>query len=404
MSGEPRRPIRVALVGEYPAREDAIHEGGVQSVTHVLAHALAARDDIECHVVCATHVPTGGDRRVGRLAVHFVSRPAVPRLLTLRSWDVPRLIRAIRAVAPDIVHGQGQDRHGLAAIAAGLPNVITPHGVIFQESRLLQRGRFDLVGAWKKRMLDGGEREVFARARDMVMISPYLARVYGAMLTARQHAIENPVNPVFFEIARRPEPGRLLFVGMVSPRKCVPDLVEAIARMPRTLSRDGSSFAPRLRIVGPIASDELAAALRARIAEHRLEAAVDLVGAVDQAALVEEFAQAELLLLASREETAPQVIAQAMACGLPTVASAVGGIPELLEGGRSGVLFPFGDTTAAARAIESLLTRPEELHQLSIRARAAADARFRPDEVAAQTVAVYSEILARSGKGTVAAR
>ncbi|MFN8548008.1 MAG: glycosyltransferase family 4 protein [Candidatus Eisenbacteria bacterium] len=391
-----RRPIRVALVGEYPAREDAIHEGGVQSVTHVLAHALAARDDIDCHVVCATHAPTGGDRRVGPLSVHFVSRPPVPRLLTMRSWDVPRLIRAIRAIAPDIVHGQGQDRHGLAAVAAGFPSVITPHGVIFQESRLLQHGALDLIGAWKKRMLDGGEREVFARARDMVMISPYLARVYGAMLSARQHSIENPVNPAFFSIERCPEPGRLLFVGMVSPRKCVPDLVEAMARLPRALSRDGASVAPRLRVVGPIASEELASTLRARIAAHGLEAAVDLVGAVDQATLVDEFSRAELLLLASREETAPQVIAQAMACGLPTVASAVGGIPELLEGGRSGVLFPFGDTAAAAAVIESLLTRSSELRQLSERARAAAAARFRPDEVAAQTVAVYREILARS--------
>lgn len=380
--------LRVALVGDYPVVEDAIHAGGVQSVTHQLAHALARRDDVECHVICATRGVTEREVRQGALQVHFLPRLPLPRLATARLHDVPRLLRRIRALRLDIVHGQGQTRHGLAAVRCGLPAVVTPHGVIFVESRLLQRHGLDAVGAFKRALMDRNEREVFRRARDMILISPYLREIYGPMLTARTHAIENPIEPVFFDLPRAPEPGRLLFAGTVVPRKCVHDLVAALAALDRP--------DVRLRVAGPLVDPASVERVRRCAAEGRVAERVELTGALTQAELRDEFARAEILLLASREETAPLVIAQAMACGLPVVASAAGGVPHMVRDGETGLLFPFGETRACADRIRRLLDDPAWRARLAATAQAEARQRFHPDAVAAQTVAVYREILGRA--------
>jgi glycosyltransferase involved in cell wall biosynthesis len=384
-AGQPA-PLRVALVGEYPVAEDAIHAGGIQSVTHGLAHALARRDDVECHVVCATRGMPSLERRVGRLHVHFVPRPPLPYLATCRLHDVPRLVRRIRALQPDIVHGQGQDRHGLAAVRCGLPAVVTPHGVIFVESRLLKRHALDAAGAARKHLLDRTELETFRRASDMIIISRYLPDIYGALLTARAHFVENPIDPAFFEIARAPEPGRLLFTGTIVARKQVPDLVAALALRPEP--------ALHLRIAGPLSDPASVARVREAIAAHGLAPRVTLTGPLSQTQLLDEYARAEMLLLSSREETAPQVIAQAMACGLPVVAASSGGVPYMVREGETALLFPVGDAAACAARILELHASTELREAIATRGRLEARQRFHPDAVAGQTVAVYRQVLA----------
>ncbi len=390
--GLTRPRLRVALVGEYPLREDEIDQGGVQSVTHQLAHALARHEDVECHVICAARGAAGCDRRIGALHVHFVPRLPLPRLATCRLHDAPRLVRVIRALHPDVVHGQGQDRHGLASVQSRLPCVVTPHGVIHVESRLLRRNALDLSGGLKKWLLDRTEREVFRRAGDMILISPYLEKAYGPLLTARKHPIENPIDPAFFGLDRRPERGRLLFVGTVVPRKCVPDLVRALAEATRenVAAQDGRM---RLVIAGPLPDPGCVRQIEEAVQANRLAESVTLTGSLSEGALREEYGRAEMLLLSSREETSPQVIAQAMACGLPVVASSVGGVPYMVQDGRTGLLYSFGDVSGCARAIRRLHENPGLLATAGTQARGEALARFHPDAVAEKTIAVYRQIV-----------
>lgn len=394
------RRLRVVLVGDYPCGEDTI-QGGIQSVTHNLAQALARRDDIECHLVAAMHGAAADYHRTGNLHVHFVSRLPLPRLLTCKMRDVPSLVRVIRGIKPDVVHGQGQDRHGLAALRAGFPNVITTHGVTFVESRLLKRHRLDLIGAMKARMLVGWEREVFAHAKEMIMISRYLPNIYGPMLRARTTFIDNPIDPAFFSLARSPVPGRLLFVGSVVPRKCVHDLVRALFHVRQRViqsadSAQGWKSGLHLRIAGPLLHSSAEALLRRTISELDLDQHVTLLGSVTEAELMDEYSRAQVLMVSSREETSPQVIAQAMACGLPAIASAVGGIPAMINDGVSGLLFPFGDTEQCANQILRLLQDEALLDSISRYVRVEALQRFHADSVAEQTVNVYRRAIFES--------
>jgi glycosyltransferase involved in cell wall biosynthesis len=395
--------LRVALVGEYPISEESIQEGGIQSVTHALAHALARRPDIECHVVAAMNGATIKYRRVGELHVHYIRRLNLPRLVTQRIHDVPALVRLIRSINPDIVHGEGQDRQALAALGAGFPTVITPHGVLFIESRMMRQHSLDITGALRQYLITGMEREVFRRASDMIIISRYLPQIYGALLRARTHFIENPIGQEFFQVRRSPEAGRLLFVGTVVPRKRVQDIVAAVAQVLSMPESSGSSSQWRnglqLRIAGPLVDTGSEALLRSTIESTGLQQRVILLGPVSQSQLLDEYARAQILVLASKEETAPQVIAQAMACGLPTVASAVGGIPAMVREGETGLMFPFSDTQALAKQLFRLLSDSQLRKAVETRIVLEGRERFHPDSVAAQTVAVYREILARNDNG-----
>ena len=397
--------LRVALVGEYPITEESIQEGGIQSVTYALAHALARRPDIECHVIAAMKGATTKYRRIGELHVHYIRRLDIRHLvyLNMRIFDVPALVRLIRSINPDVVHGEGQDRHALGALSAGFPTVITPHGVLFIETRMLPRHWLDIAGylRFRQYLIDDMEREVFKRARDMIITSRYLPQIYGTMLQARQHFIDNPIGQEFFQVPRSPEPGRLLFVGTVVPRKRVQDIVAAVAQvlnMPASSNAQWTSNL-QLRIAGPLLDAGSEALLRSTIESTGLQRRVTLLGPVSQSQLVDEYARAQILVLASKEETAPQVIAQAMACGLPTVASAVGGIPAMVHDGESGLLFPFSDTQAFAKQLFRLLNDSQLREAMETRIVREGRERFHPDSVAAQTVAVYREMLSRKNNG-----
>jgi glycosyltransferase involved in cell wall biosynthesis len=277
--------------------------------------------------------------------------------------------------------------------------------VLFLESRFLKRGTFDPIGALRQRLLTDAEREVFRRARDMIIISRYLPDIYGSMLQARTHFIENPIGGEFFRIHRRPEVGRLLFVGTVVPRKRVHDLVAAVATLLRMAETNGMPIPAwhsrlELRVAGPLLDPGSEALVRGAIETASLRDKVSLLGAVSQSGLLDEYARAQVLLLASREETAPQVIAQAMACGLPTVASAVGGIPAMLRDGDTGLLYPLSDVDACARQIFRILNDANLRSTIEDKITRQARERFHADSVAQQTAAVYHELASRTLAGS----
>jgi len=85
------------------------------------------------------------------------------------------------------------------------------------------------------------------------------------------------------------------------------------------------------------------------------EGAFEFLGEVDRDRIPSLLAEADMLVLPSRDEGLPLVLIEAMAAGIPTIASAgVGAIPEVVIDGETGLLIPAGDVTALARAIETL--------------------------------------------------
>ena len=162
-----------------------------------------------------------------------------------------------------------------------------------------------------------------------------------------------------------PSGSSLLSVGAVTPLKGYDVLAAALRRL--------EDLAWTCRGVGSTAIEPFFAAT--------LPDTVRLTGPMTRAQLDATYAEADLLVLASRAETYGMVVTEALARGVPVVASDVGGVREAL--GDGGVLLPPGDADALAAALRRWLTSPEHRATLRAAARARRDSLTGWDRTAA---------------------
>lgn len=177
------------------------------------------------------------------------------------------------------------------------------------------------------------------------------------------------------------------FVGRLAPEKQVPLLLEAFARM---------TVSPRrLRLAGSGPCEEECRTLAAVLAPGR---DVSFVGPVAQQELPDFLAGVDALALSSNYEGTPIVLMEAMAAGLPVVAPAVGGIPDLVEHEVSGLLVPPGDPLALARALDRLAQDPGLRAELGRAGARTVEARFNSAHVAREMSEFLQEATAPAAR------
>lgn len=145
-----------------------------------------------------------------------------------------------------------------------------------------------------------------------------------------------------------PDGGALLCVGAVTPGKGQDVLVAALSRV--------ADLPWRCACVGSLTvSPEYAERVQRDARHHRLDDRIVLTGALVGDDLASRYAAADVLVLPSRAETYGMVVTEALARGLPVIASDVGGVPEALgaapSGARPGLLVPPGDVLPLAEAL-----------------------------------------------------
>jgi glycosyltransferase involved in cell wall biosynthesis len=138
----------------------------------------------------------------------------------------------------------------------------------------------------------------------------------------------------------------LVYVGVLVPRKGVHVLLDALAA--------AAPDSAHLWLIGRATNAAYAAELRAQVDRLRLGAQVTFVDHLSQAELATYMQQARVLVLPTFSEGMPKVVVEAMLCGIPVIASAVDGIPEILEDGVHGFLVPPGDMGALSVALQRI--------------------------------------------------
>ncbi len=181
----------------------------------------------------------------------------------------------------------------------------------------------------------------------------------------------------------------ILGIGRVVPQKGFDVLLDAYA-----LLAQARPDAPDLIIAGDGPERER---LQAQVSDLGLTGRVHLIGRADRATAVALFKGCAIFVLPSRQEPQGIVNLEAMICGKPVVAARVGGVPEVVLDGETGLLVPGEDAPAFARALEALLADPARAHALGEAGRARAEARFTWARIADQYFDIYQSVKKRGG-------
>ncbi len=379
--------MRIAILSEYPLAPDRV-VGGLEAVARELAAGLAAGGGVEVHVLSfhgGLAVPSTG--RVGDVHVHRFALPRRWGNVTRGAAERRATLTRLREIRPDVVHALGLGPKALAAADSGLPWLVTVNGIQSVEART--------TGGWKNRIraavIGGMENAGLRRATDVVVPNAMVADLIRDRLgSARVHVLENPVDDRFFDIAPAGDPSRVVCVGRLLPLKAPEDLIEAAWR----LHAEGQPV--RVRFVGPADDRWYLESLKERVRRAGLGTAVAFLGFVSDEELRREMAAAGVLVHPSRVEVAPLSVMQAMAAGLPVIATNVGGTGHLVDPGRTGLLVPAGEPQRLARALSQLRSDPARARRMGGAGRVEAERRFRREGHLARTLALYAEVARRA--------
>jgi glycosyltransferase involved in cell wall biosynthesis len=103
--------------------------------------------------------------------------------------------------------------------------------------------------------------------------------------------------------------------------------------------------------------------------------------------------QATVLVLPSLEDNCPMTVLEAMAAGVPVVASRVGGLPDLIEEGKTGFFCDPREAASMAAAVEKVLVNPSAAAEVARQAKQRARERFHPSVIVRRHVEIYREVL-----------
>ena len=379
--------LRVALVTSYPVDAGRI-AGGIQAVSVRLIEALRCIPGLDLHVVhCHSDIdvsrtvtlPDPPPEACSPVTLHFMAQKR-RRLMPNLATAIGRVGERLREIAPDVVHAHGHS-YAVAALRAGYQPVWTIHGVLRQEA-LQYRGVFHSLRFALARFY---EQQALAQVELISTVSPYVMEAYRDRTRATWRIIDNPAPQGHFALPRRPISGRVLLPAAVIPLKDPLTAVQAAA-----FTRPGvPGFV--LRIAGSLTDAAYVRRVRGAIAELGMEGFVVMLGPLSAREVADELTHAAAVVVSSRQEVSPMALIEAMAAGVPVVASAVGGVPWLVDNGASGFLVPAGEPRALAAALETLLTDAATAQRIGTAARAVAARRFDPTQVAGQYLDLYRQ-------------
>jgi glycosyltransferase involved in cell wall biosynthesis len=301
-------------------------------------------------------------------------RPALrPAGMALQIVGMAVALRRLRrgGFRPDIVHAHVYAAALPALLLARLcraPLVVSEHYTGFQ--RGLVRGSDRLVAT------------LAFRAADLLCpVSEDLGRLLRPLAPRTPiRVVPNVVDTASFRPpAQRPEDGgfRLLCVAALAEKKGHVHLLEALAGLEEGVTLD---------LVG---DGELRSGLEEQVRRLGLERRVRFRGILLKEEVAELMRRADALVLPSLYENLPVVLIEAMASGLPSVATSVGGVPELLDE-QSGVLVAPGDSEALAAGVRELRERRDRLDPAALARRAAM--RYGYEVVGERWNEIYAEL------------
>ena len=384
------QPLKIAMLITDARVPGGLYDGPLPSLgtaPDALLQGFAGRPEIEIHVLSCVQQPVLSPAKLApNIFYHSLLVPKLGWLRTAYQGCIRAVRKKLRDIKPDLVHAQGTERDcALCAVFSGHPNLLTIHGNMRLVAALNHARPFSFL--WLQARL---EQFTLPRTDGVVCITNY-TRAAVENLARQTWVLPNAVDASFFEVQAAPDPASpsiILCVGAVCLRKNQNDFIRALdplaARKKIKLVFVGRTYADAY-------SEEFLQLVRERTwCEHIPFSGRDRVRAFFQSAAV--------VALPTREDNCPMVVLEAMAAGVPVLASNVGGVPDLIQHEVTGLLCDPERPETFREGVARFLDDRTLAGRIATEAKIQAQRRFHPAAVARRHLEIYREILEREPK------
>lgn len=342
----------------------SLNVGGLETVVIELCRKLVA---LGVHTdVCCIEEP---GELAGKLAGEAIEVFSLDKPAGIHLGSVRRLRQEIQRRGYHVIHSHSSMGHFYGCLAAklgGRPIVHTRH----QMSRTLswkQKVRARLCAMATQRMIGVSAAVTQCNVADYSLPESRVRTIYNGIDTARFEDI--------------PAPSTIRVIGTIGRLQPVKNQLSLLRVFERLVRRHSDL---RLRIVGSGQSQQ---ELEEYAKAAGLSERVDFAGY--QSDIPQQMAQIDAFVMSSLSEGMPIVLIEAMAAARPVVVTAVGGIPEMIEPGKTGLMVERRDDDALEAAIRQLIEHPEQAAGMAKQARQDAVERFDIGQMASHYIAEY---------------
>ena len=351
-----------------------------------LFQGFAALPNLEVHILSCTQQPMSSPTKLAEnIWFHSLHVPKIGWLRTGYAGCILAVRKKLREIKPAIVHAQGTERDcAISAVFQNIPKILTIHGNMRAITKLHRHSPLSFWGIQSQL-----EAFCLPRFAGVICISKYTQQQVSA-LANKTWLLPNATENLFFE--SRPTavdssaPPLILVVANVDRRKNQNELIRAL-----------DPLAGRLRFVvkfyGRCGDDSYAKEFRSLLETRPWCSWGGMIGREN---LRDEFAQATVLFLPTREDNCPMVVLEAQASRVPVIASNVGGVPDFIEDGVTGLLTNPDLPSTMPIALEKILSDKVLAARLAEGGRKQALARFHPNIIATRHVEIYRDVLSAS--------
>jgi glycosyltransferase involved in cell wall biosynthesis len=378
--------MRVAILttdNREPGRQYQLNTPFFGTAPEALLQGFAKNSEIEVHVLsCSQRRMTSPEKLASNIFFHSLEVPKLGWMKTCYLGCIQAIRKKLRQIQPTVVHGQGTERDcSISAVFSGFPNVLTIHGNMRAVAAINHAPPLSFL--WLAGQL---ERFTLPRTDGVICVSNY-TRHSVEKLVKKTWLVPNAVNEEFFDVEfdlnpQKPIVG--LCIGTICYHKNQNNFIRAL---------DSLAARRKFKIIffGGMSEDKYGLEFQQLLKNRPW---CEYGGWAERERLKDLFKAASFVALPSLEDNCPMVVLEAMAAGLPVIASHIGGIPDLIEANKTGFLCDPQHAESFSIAVGKIIDYPESAMEMGIYAKLESVAKFDPTIIADRHIEIYREIAA----------
>lgn len=384
-------PYPIQNIKNIPVRKKIVALHPATWITELSTAIIKYYPDTELHIISENqYISKDFISFQDGIHFHFMRSPTtIPVVYKKLPWPYPadlffnywliknKINRFLNILKPEIVHAHGTEAaYAYASLKGSFPAVISIQGIISEISKYSNKKRNTSAIKMEQYSIQRGQYFVAKTQFTKKFIEKYNKR---AVIYEIGNCIPNKY--LFLWHPSKPA-NHILFIGSIIKEKGIEDLIKALAYTPRR----------RLKIIGTGTRAYLSY-LKLLSKNLKLDDRIEWLGYLGQTEIGNEFRSASMLVLPSYMETSPNVVMEAMAAGVPVVATKVGGIPDMVENGQTGYTFAPGNYVELAEKIDYVFNNPERMETIRRKAREIIVEKHDPQLIVNRIISMYSDII-----------